>query len=134
MRLRKRLLPASGKRHQNATVDLRTPGWWQRLGLPKANSEVPVLVMYEGVLMYLEANEVEHVLREFGQSAPAGSKMLFYTLSWLAIGCAPIHGWYSTPNTPSWKTMTSAWLSPAAASESSGAFHYTASYASAWRR
>jgi O-methyltransferase involved in polyketide biosynthesis len=91
MRLRKRLLPSSGKRHQNATVDLRTPGWWQRLGLPNASSEVPVLVICEGVLMYLEAHEVERVLREFGQNAPAGSEMLFDTLSWLAIGCAAMH-------------------------------------------
>ena len=91
MRLRKRLLPAVNKRHLNASVDLSQPGWWQRLGLPERNSEVPVLVICEGVLMYLEAHEVEHVLREFGQNAPAGSEMLFDTLSWLAIGCASMH-------------------------------------------
>ncbi|MDO9278556.1 MAG: class I SAM-dependent methyltransferase [Polaromonas sp.] len=91
MRLRKRLLPASNKRHLNALVDLSQPGWWQRLGLPERHSEVPVLLMCEGVLMYLDAHEVEHVLREFGQNAPAGSEMLFDTLSWLAIGCAAMH-------------------------------------------
>jgi O-methyltransferase involved in polyketide biosynthesis len=91
MRLRKRLLPSFSKRHQNATVDLKMPGWWQRLGLPGAKSEVPVLVICEGVLMYLEAHEVEHVLREFGQNAPAGSEMVFDSLSWLAIGCAALH-------------------------------------------
>ena len=91
MRLRKRLLPASNKRHLNALVDLSQPGWWQRLGLPERRSEVPVLLMCEGVLMYLEAHEVDHVLHEFGQNAPAGSEMLFDTLSWLAIGCASMH-------------------------------------------
>ncbi len=91
MQLRKRLLPAPRKRHLNALVDLSLPGWWQRLGLPERSSEVPVLVMCEGVLMYLEAYEVEHVLQEFGHSAPAGSEMLFDTLSWLAIGCAAMH-------------------------------------------
>ena len=91
MRLRKRLLPAPKKRHLNALVDLSKPGWWQMLGLPERNSEVPVLLMCEGVLMYLEAHEVEHVLQEFGQNAPAGSEMLFDTLSWLAIGCASMH-------------------------------------------
>jgi len=91
IQLRKRLLPADNKRHLNAMVDLRTPGWWQRLGLPDRNSAVPVLVICEGVLMYLEAQEVEHVLREFGQNAPAGSEMLLDTLSWLAIGCAAMH-------------------------------------------
>lgn len=91
MRLRKRLLPASGDRHLNATIDVSMPGWWQRLGLPEASSEVPVLVLCEGVLMYLEAHEVEHVLREFAQNAPTGSEMLFDTLSWLAIGRAAMH-------------------------------------------
>jgi O-methyltransferase involved in polyketide biosynthesis len=91
IQLRKRLLPADNKRHLNAVVDLRKPGWWQRLGLPDRNSAVPVLVICEGVLMYLEAQEVEHVLREFGQNAPAGSEMLLDTLSWLAIGCAAMH-------------------------------------------
>jgi O-methyltransferase involved in polyketide biosynthesis len=91
MRLRKRLLPAFNKRHLNALVDLSQPGWWQRLGLPERSSEVPVLLICEGVLMYLEAHEVEQVLREFGQNAPAGSEMLFDTLSWLAIGCAAMH-------------------------------------------
>ncbi len=91
MQLRKRLLPAPHQRHLNATIDLSTPGWWQRLGLPEHNSQVPVLAICEGVLMYLEAHEVEHVLREFGQNAPAGSEMLFDTFSWLAIGCAALH-------------------------------------------
>jgi O-methyltransferase involved in polyketide biosynthesis len=59
--------------------------------LPERSSEVPVLLICEGVLMYLEAHEVEQVLREFGQNAPAGSEMLFDTLSWLAIGCAAMH-------------------------------------------
>jgi len=91
MHLRKRFLPAPHQRHLNAAIDLSKPGWWQRLGLPDNSSEVPVLVICEGVLMYLEAHEVDHVLREFGQNAPAGSEMLLDTLSWLAIGCAAMH-------------------------------------------
>ena len=91
IQLRKVLLPGRKKRQLNASIDLRTPGWWHRLGLPGRDSKVPVLVICEGVLMYLEANEVEHVLREFGQNAPAGSELLFDTLSWMVIGCAAMH-------------------------------------------
>lgn len=89
--MRKRLLPAGGKRHRQATLDLRAPGWWQTLSLPGRDSRQPVLLMCEGVLMYLHAQEVERVLYEFGQNAPEGSEFLCDTLSWMAAGCAALH-------------------------------------------
>ncbi|MBP8061906.1 MAG: class I SAM-dependent methyltransferase, partial [Polaromonas sp.] len=61
MTMRKRLLPAAGKRHRQASLDLTTPGWWQALGLPERDSRQPVLLICEGVLMYLHAHEVERV-------------------------------------------------------------------------
>jgi O-methyltransferase involved in polyketide biosynthesis len=91
MKLRKRLLPACGKRHRQLALDLTAPGWWQTLGLPGRDSPQPVLLICEGVLMYLQAHEVEHVLHEFGQNAPAGSEFLCDTLSWMATGCAALH-------------------------------------------
>lgn len=91
MHLRSRILPGSGKRHRLAELDLRVPGWWQRLGLPERDSDEPVLVVCEGVLMYLSAGQVEQVLSEFGQHAPAGSEFLCDTLSWMAIGAANLH-------------------------------------------
>ena len=91
MQLRRRLLPAPGKRHREIAVDLSTEGWWQRLGLPGRHSNQPVLVICEGVLMYLETRDVDHVLKEFGQNAPAGSEFLCDTLSWMATGCAALH-------------------------------------------
>ncbi len=91
MRLRRRLLPAGGRHLHHAEVDLCVPGWWQRLGLPERGSGTPVLLLCEGVLMYLTPCEVEHVLREFGQHAPPGSEMLCDTLSWMAVGTAALH-------------------------------------------
>lgn len=91
MALRKQLLPAGGKRLHHAEVDIGQPGWWDRLKLPHPCDEVPVLLICEGVLMYLEPAQVKSVLREFGENAPAGSELLCDTLCWLAVGCAALH-------------------------------------------
>ena len=91
MALRKQLLPAGGKRLHHAEVDISQPGWWGRLNLPHRHDEVPVLLICEGVLMYLEPAQVQCVLREFGENAPAGSELLCDTLCWLAVGCAALH-------------------------------------------
>jgi len=91
MALRKQLLPAGSKRLHHAEVDISQPGWWDRLKLPHQRNEAPVLLICEGVLMYLEPAQVQSVLREFGENAPAGSELLCDTLCWLAVGCAALH-------------------------------------------
>lgn len=91
MALRRRLLPLAGTHHQHAELDLCVPGWWQRLGLPDRHSDTPVLLICEGVLMYLTASQVEHVLHEFAEYAPPGSELLCDTLSWLAVGAGAMH-------------------------------------------
>ena len=91
MALRKQLLPAGGKRLRHAEVDISQPGWWDRLKLPCQRDGVPVLLICEGVLMYLEPAQVQAVLREFGENAPAGSELLCDTLCWMAVGCAALH-------------------------------------------
>lgn len=91
MQIRRQLLPSGGRRHRHVEFDLCIPGWWQRLSLPERDSGTPVLLVCEGVLMYLTASQVEHVLYEFGQHAPPGSELLFDTLSWMAIGAAALH-------------------------------------------
>lgn len=91
MALRKRLLPAGGKRVGHANVDLRRPGWWRQLDLPRRRDGSPVLLICEGVLMYLDAKEVQCLLHEFGEHAPAGSELLCDTLCWLAVGRAAMH-------------------------------------------
>lgn len=84
--LRERLLPAGNERQRCTTVDLSRPGWWASLGLPARDSATPVSLICEGVLMYLEPEQAQAFLREFGEHAPAGSQLLFDAMCWLAAG------------------------------------------------
>ena len=76
MALRRPLLPAHGPRARQAEVDLTQPGWWKRLALPSRRGAPPVLLVCEGVLMYLQPDQVQAVLAEFAQCAPPGSRMV----------------------------------------------------------
>lgn len=89
--LRERLLPGNGEARLNVAIDLAQPGWWQRLALPSGLHEPPVLLLCEGVLMYLEPAQVQAVLREVGARAPPGSRLLLDALCWLAVGRARRH-------------------------------------------
>lgn len=91
MALRHVYLPPSGKRCHQAPVDLTEPDWWLQLKLPQGRQAEPVLILLEGVLMYLHAGQVDHLLREFAQRAPPGSELLCDTLSWMAVGYAALH-------------------------------------------
>ena len=95
MALRQPLLPPPCPRARHAQVDLLAPGWWQRLGLPGRSSgspvSVPVLVVCEGVLMYLQPGQVQAVLAEFAQHAPAGSRLVLDVLTRAAVGRASFH-------------------------------------------
>jgi O-methyltransferase involved in polyketide biosynthesis len=94
MNLRTPLLPPCGPRARHAEVDIARPGWWRRLGLPHADEGPgvqPVLVVCEGVLMYLEPAQVRAVLREFARCAPPGSRMVLDVLTRWAVGHAGSH-------------------------------------------
>ena len=91
MALRESLLPTLGSRHHSASIDLRRAHWWRSLGLPQGPRAQPVWVMLEGVLMYLQPQEVMHVLREFACHAPPGSELVCDSLSWMATGWASLH-------------------------------------------
>jgi len=88
--LREELLP-DGRRRKNAMIDLSEGDWWDRLGLPEHPEGAPVFILCEGVLMYLQPHQVEQVLRTFGERAPAGSRLVLDTLSYLAVGRARLH-------------------------------------------
>lgn len=91
MALRQQLLPLRCSRARYAEVDLAQPGWWQRLGLPEARHGLPVppvLLVCEGVLMYLQPKQVNAVLAEFAQCAPPGSRMVLDVMTRRAVGCA----------------------------------------------
>ena len=88
MALRERLLPTHGSRHCHAGIDLRVPGWWQRLGLPTGPGAPPVFLLCEGVLMYLEPAQVQAVLTEFAEQAPPGSQWVCDVIAQLGVGQA----------------------------------------------
>jgi O-methyltransferase involved in polyketide biosynthesis len=89
--LREGLLPKAGGRRLEAVLDLTEPGWWDRLGLPSGLYEPPVLLICEGVLTSLAPAQVQAVLREVGERAPPGSRLLVDVPNWLAIGRAQRH-------------------------------------------
>ena len=91
MALRRPLLPPPCPRMRHADLDLSHPGWWQRLGLPTQRSATPVLLVCEGVLMYLPPAQVHAVLAEFAQHASAGSRMVLDVMTRQAVGCAARH-------------------------------------------
>lgn len=89
MTLRQRLLAPRGPRARHAVVNLTQPGWWKRLSLPERGASAqPVLLVCEGVLMYLEPAQVQAVLAEFAQHAPPGSRMVLDMLTRAVVGQA----------------------------------------------
>ncbi|MDN7430767.1 class I SAM-dependent methyltransferase [Burkholderia sp. AU45388] len=89
--LRRAFLGLPGERHALLDLDLCQPGWWDRLGLPKARDAAPVFLMSEGVLMYLPATAVSAILAEFGERASAGSVFAFDSMCWLVAGRGKQH-------------------------------------------
>ncbi|MFM7025025.1 MAG: class I SAM-dependent methyltransferase [Limnohabitans sp.] len=82
--LRRQLLPTRPKRHTMRVYDLRTAGWWQRLQLQRRRA--PLLLVCEGVLMYMQADEIQAFFREIGEHAPTGTELVCDFISPLGIG------------------------------------------------
>jgi O-methyltransferase involved in polyketide biosynthesis len=74
--LRERWLPATPPRRINRVADLTEPDWWLEAGLPLNGHGAPVLLLAEGVLMYLEPAQVQRLLWLIGEHAPPGSLLL----------------------------------------------------------
>lgn len=91
MAIRREIMPAEHDRHRLVELDLDNPDWWDMLGLPANRDASPVLLISEGVLMYLQPGQVERVLATFGERAPAGSVFTFDVMCWLAAGRARHH-------------------------------------------
>lgn len=91
MALRHTLLPPRAPRLRHAVLDIRSPPWWQALGLPPQALEQPVFVVCEGVLMYMEPAQARAVLDQFAAHAPAGSRIVIDTLTHWAVGRAGLH-------------------------------------------
>ncbi|MFH0129263.1 class I SAM-dependent methyltransferase [Variovorax sp. VaC1] len=91
LELRRELLPDTHPRHDVCELDLTAPDWWEQLSLPRKRNAQPVFLFTEGVLMYLEPEQVQAVLTTFGERAPAGSVLAFDAMCWLAVGRARQH-------------------------------------------
>lgn len=89
VQLRQALLPHPGPRAELRAQDLREAGWWDRLGLQRHNHRNPLLLISEGLLMYMQPTEVKTFLREIGEHAPEGTELLCDFISPLGIGQTP---------------------------------------------
>lgn len=84
--LRQSLLQDDTDRNQHSAADLTQPGWWQRLALPASAHRKPLLLVCEGVLMYLQPAQVRQIMREIADNAPEDSELLVDFMSPLGIG------------------------------------------------
>lgn len=84
--LRKQLLPQTAERTEVRADDLRRAGWWDHLGLQRHNHRNPLLLISEGVLMYMQPTEVKAFFQEIGEHAPEGTELLCDFISPLGIG------------------------------------------------
>ncbi|WP_431111883.1 class I SAM-dependent methyltransferase [Variovorax paradoxus] len=91
LELRRELIPETNPRHDVCPLDLTSKGWWDQLALPRTRNERPVFLFTEGVLMYLEPQQVQAVFATFGERAPAGSVLAFDAMCWLGVGRAAQH-------------------------------------------
>jgi O-methyltransferase involved in polyketide biosynthesis len=88
--LRHALLPAHSEAAHDGGIDLTRPGWWQQLPLNGHGKHQPLLLVCEGVLMYLTPTQVRAVLREIGENAPEGSELVCDFMTPLGIGRADL--------------------------------------------
>ena len=86
--LRHLLLPAHSDTASDLCLDLTQPGWWQQLGLSDRASREPLLLLCEGVLMYLTPTQVRAVLHEIGNNAPEGSELVCDFMTPAGVGHA----------------------------------------------
>jgi O-methyltransferase involved in polyketide biosynthesis len=86
--LRHVLLSAHSETAHDSCIDLTQAGWWQQLHLSDSASRQPLLLMCEGVLMYLTPTQVRSVFQEIGNNAPEGSEMICDFITPLGIGRA----------------------------------------------
>lgn len=86
MRLRQALLPPQPPSARQGNIDLTRPGWWSRLNIQERVCGAPLLLVCEGVLMYLTPTQVRAVLQEIGNHAPEGSELICDFMTPMGIG------------------------------------------------
>lgn len=97
--LRQRLLPPppTGRR-LSVACDLAAAGWWQRLALPSGAYQPPLLLLLDSLALGLSPTTMQTVLREIGENAPPGTRLMVDAPSrWSARSARgpvarPLHG------------------------------------------
>jgi len=84
--LRHLLLPVHSESAKDRCLDLTQPGWWQDLGLDERTGHKPMLLICEGLLMYLTPTQVRSVFKEIGNNAPEGSELVCDFMTPMGIG------------------------------------------------
>lgn len=84
--LRQLLLPVHSESAKDRCLDLTQPGWWQDLGLDERTGHKPMLLICEGLLMYLTPTQVRSVFKEIGNNAPEGSELVCDFMTPMGIG------------------------------------------------
>ena len=98
--LRQSLVPQTSSRCVNQAMDITEPGWWNRLSLHERDERQPVLVVCEGILMYLQPAQVKRIIQEIGENAPEGSELLLDFVSPLAVGPTALWMHKEEPDAP----------------------------------
>jgi O-methyltransferase involved in polyketide biosynthesis len=98
--LRQLFIPPTSSQCDNHAMDITEPGWWQRLSGHQRHSRQPVLVVCEGVLMYLQPFKVNRIIREIGENAPDGSELVLDFISPLAVGPTAMLKQQEDPDAP----------------------------------
>lgn len=84
--LRHLLLQVHSESAKDRCLDLTQPGWWQDLGLDERTGHKPMLLICEGLLMYLTPTQVRSVFKEIGNNAPEGSELVCDFMTPMGIG------------------------------------------------
>jgi O-methyltransferase involved in polyketide biosynthesis len=85
MRLRKRCMPL----HPNAagiSLDVCADDWWAQIERRIGSQIGPGWIMLEGLLLYLQPDQVHRLLRTVAQQAPAGSCLAFDVIPRWMVG------------------------------------------------
>ena len=98
--LRQLYIPPTSSQCDNQAMDITEPGWWQGLSGHQRHSRQPVLVVCEGVLMYLPPFKVNRIIREICENAPEGSELVLDFISPLAVGPTAMLKQQEAPDAP----------------------------------
>lgn len=82
--LRQQLMPIASAHRRLLAADLREPGWFKRLQLHREHG--PLMLVCEGVLMYMQPEQARAFFEEIAEQAPTDSELVCDFISPLGMG------------------------------------------------